>query len=122
MRFYAGPTLLAIELGYLPLPNEAACRVVSGRLATMYFRNETLAPIIRDQVPTRGNQCRQTERVDGRIASDFALNVACPMSLRGNDFHIAVLLNVIYFTCLKNRAEQAGVFTADTQCAPGQLQ
>jgi DNA replication protein DnaC len=24
MQFYAGPTLLAIELGYLPLPNEAA--------------------------------------------------------------------------------------------------
>ena len=37
MRFYAGPTLLAIdELGYLPLPYRGRVRVVSGCLATIF--------------------------------------------------------------------------------------
>jgi DNA replication protein DnaC len=37
MRFYAGPTLLAIdELGYLPLPNEAASAFVSGCVPTIF--------------------------------------------------------------------------------------
>ena len=56
----------------------------------MYFRDETLAPIIEIKYRPGAINVVKPSEWTGRIASDLALHVACPMSLRGNDFHIAV--------------------------------
>jgi len=55
------------------------------RLA-MYLRDKTLTPIIRYQVPVRGDQCRKTKGMDDMKRVGLMLYVAGSMSLRGNDF------------------------------------
>jgi len=52
----------------------------------VYLGDETLAPMIGNQVPIRGNQCRDTERVNGAHRVGLVLNVAYPMTVRGDDF------------------------------------
>jgi hypothetical protein len=82
------------------------------RLA-MYLRNETLTPMIRNQVSVRGNQCRQTEGMDGMKRIGLMLNVAGSMSLRGNDFpHRCTPRSCSTSLLLKDCAEV-------TQCLPG---
>ena len=85
----------------------------------MDLRDETLAPMIRNQVSVRGNQCRQTEGVDGAERVGLVLNIACPMSLRGNDFHIAVLLSRDLLHLVSRIAPKShSVCPADAQYAP----
>src|SRR6185312_8074096 len=55
------------------------------RLA-MYLRDETTAPMVRNQISVRGNQCRESDGVDGAERIGLVFNVACSMSLRRNDF------------------------------------
>ena len=54
-----------------------------------------------DRKPSTGpvQSCRYTERMYGAHRVGFVRNVACPMTLRGNDFpHPTCSFVVIYFT------------------------
>ena len=85
----------------------------------MYFRDESLAPVIGDRVPTGSNQCRQTERTDDVHRVGFVLDVGCPVSLRGNNFpHRRPPGGDLSHCDFRIAPNRNGVFTADTQGAP----
>ena len=66
MRFYAGPTLLAIELGYLPLPNEAASALF--QVVSHLFPRRNAGPDNR-RPSTDPGQSMSSNRASGRGAS-----------------------------------------------------